>query len=71
MKRTCIYCIKKNSACVQNLAPNSVSINGQLCSVQLNITLSNNVPPTTDAPPEDAAVEQSTVRSNPLTTLSS
>lgn len=50
------------TACLQNLAPTSVSINGQLCSVQLNITLSNNVPPTTDAPPSDAAVEQATVR---------
>ncbi|BDA41281.1 probable endoglucanase E1 [Coccomyxa sp. Obi] len=45
----------------QALAPTSVAVNGQLCSVQLNITLSNNVPPTTDTPASDAAIEQSTV----------
>lgn len=50
---------------MQDLAPTSVSINGQQCSVQLNITLSNEVPPTTDESASlsaTASVEQSSVR---------
>lgn len=57
----------RNAMPLQDLAPTSVSINGQLCSVQLNITLSNVVTPTTDTTADfaAAAVEQSTVSSRP------
>jgi hypothetical protein len=46
--------------CAQNLAPDSISVNGEECRVQLNITLSNEV--TQNAATETAETEEATVR---------
>lgn len=53
------------ACCSQYYAPDSITINGQACSVQLNIPLSNLLPNMTTAGSSQdfgATVEQATVR---------
>ena len=49
--------------CTQNLSPTNISINGNPCSVQLNLTLSNVVPNDTSSGvsplSESVTIEQS------------